>query len=153
MEIKNDLIEFNKLEVGDYIKPFGFTMVLIMMAILMNSTNNGLFQNSLTIVTIILLIILIPLNQIFRLKRIHIYKIQFGDSLEIYYQDILREKEVKRPINEFEFENLKTNIRGCSKLKLTNESLELNQYCNKYWTNEMIEKLNSKLNELKSQEV
>ena len=152
MEIKNDLIELSKLEVGDYIKPLGFTMVLIIMAILMHANGTGLFNKSLSIITVLLLIILIPINQIFRVKRIHIYKIQFGDILEIYYQDLLREKEVKGPINEFEFEKLKTNIRGCSMLKLTNEPLELNQYCNKYWTNEMIEKLNIKFNELKNKD-
>lgn len=142
--------KLKKMNLADYLKPIGFTIMLIIMGLLLNY--NGLFQNLFTIITIVAVIILIPLNQILKIKKIHIYEIHVKDELEILYQDILRDRKIQLSIKESEFENKNTNIRGCSKLKIRNKSFELNQYCNKYWSNEIIEKVNKSLNELKSQE-
>lgn len=151
MEIEKDIIRVKKMNFADYLKPIGFTTILIFMGLLLSYIGNGSFQSLFTMITIVVLIILIPLNQIFRIKRVHIYEIHVNDELEILYQDILRDRKIQFSIKEGEFEKQSTNIRGCGKLRIRSMSHELNQYCNEYWSNELIEEVCKRLNELKSQ--
>ena len=148
MEI-NKIIEFKKLNFGDYMKPIGFTILLIVLAVLWNSVEHGILENIFNILIVGILIVLIPLNQIFRVKKIHISKICLEDDLVIYYQEILRSKIAKIPIQDADIHNLNTRIIGCRKLIISHGSFKIEQYCNNYWTNEIIEETCSKLNELK----
>lgn len=150
MKNKQIVIKNKKMELADYFKPIGFMILLIVLGVLLNSSDGVFFQNVFSIITIIILIVLIPLNQIFRVKKIHIYEIYAeNDRIGILYQDILRDREIKLFLKESQFEKQNTNIRGCCKMKISTTTFELEQYCNKYWTNDIIEKINIKLNDLK----
>jgi hypothetical protein len=151
--INNEIIvKHNKIKIADYLKQISFIVLFVMMALLLNSREGGFFENIFTVIGFIILIILIPINQIFRIKRIHIYEMYLDGDLKIHYQDLLRNKEIQLSIRETETQNLKTNIRGCSLLKISDNIYELNQYCNKYWTNELIEKVSQRLQQIKDQE-
>lgn len=68
------------------------------------------------------------------------------------YQDLLRDREISLSIEGSDFENQTTNIRGCTKLKIRSTAFEINQYCNKYWTNEVIKEVCKRLDDLKNPE-
>lgn len=146
------IIEFEKLNFGDYIKPIGFTILLIVLAVLWNSIEHGMIENIFNMFFVVMLILLIPLNQIFRVRKIHISKICFEDYLVIHYQEILKSRVVRIPIHDADIQILCTGIIGCRKLVFRYGSFKIEQYCNNYWTNEIIEKTCTKLNELKDQE-
>lgn len=145
----NKIIEFRKLNLGDYFKPIGFTIILIVLAVLWNSFEHGKMENFFNILFIAILIVLIPFNQIFRVKKIHISKMCIEDDLVIHYQEILRRRTIRIPIQDTEIKNLNTRINGCRKLVISHGSFKIEQYCNDYWTNDIIEKTSTELNELK----
>ena len=120
-----------------------------MIAVMLNSDESGFFENAFNLIWMGLLILLIPINQIFRIRRIHIYSIRVNGEIVIKYQEILTDKEVKLDLSKTSISYEKTKIWDCQKLIIQSQAMKIEQYCNKYWTNEIIEETSNKLKERK----
>jgi hypothetical protein len=120
-----------------------------MIAVMLNSDESGFFENAFNLIWMGLLILLIPINQIFRIRRIHIYSIRVNGEIVIKYQEILTDKEVKLDLSKTSISYEKTKIRDCQKLIIQSQAMKIEQYRNKYWTNEIIEETSNKLKERK----
>lgn len=138
MITQRNKITLDKLKARDYFKQIAFIVLLVLMAFLLHSDRNGPFENVLTKIGLAIVVMVIPLNQILRVKRIHIYNITIQEGILIKYQDLLREREITLPLESTTFKKENTNIRGCSKLSIKSQSITLNQYCNQYWTDQIM---------------
>jgi hypothetical protein len=148
METK-EIVKVGKLNAQEYIKPIGFTVVLVILAFLLKSMEYGRMESLFTILSILLIIVLIPVNQIFRIKRIHIYNIVANENLTILYQDLLRDKKLEVPIEDIKVKVGDTSIRGCSKLELRLPDQTINQYCNQIWSNQQLKEVKNQIDDLK----
>ena len=144
-----ELVKVGKLNAQEYLKPIGFSFVLLILAFLLKSIEYGRMQSLLSILSILFIIIMIPINQIFRIKRIHIYSIIANENLTILYQDLLREKKIEVPIEVVYIKIVDTSIRGCKKLRISLPDKTINQYCNHIWSNKQLEKVKYQLDDLK----
>ena len=146
---ENLIVNFEKLGVQDYVKPILFTALLIVIAMLLHSDEIGIFKNAFNLIWIGLIILLIPINQIFRIRRIHIYSISINGEMVIKYQEILKDRMVNFDLDKTSISYEKTKIRDCKKLIIQSKSMKIEQYCNKYWTNEIIDETSNKLSKRK----
>lgn len=147
--VKNTLIKLDKLGIRYYAYHILLILFFTIIGVLHYVLKSGDTQNIFYTLFIGLLFLCIPLNQIFRIKRYHIYEINVSDKkIHIKYQDILREKEIDIKKNEIDIELKGSGIERCYKLTIKGNHRKITQYCNEYWTNDTLKMVSKQLSTL-----
>lgn len=141
----NTFIRLEKLGIQNYAYHLLLMLFCTIIGVLYYTLKAGNTENIFYIILIGILFLSIPLNQIFRIKRYHIYEIIVSDKVHIKYQDILSEKEVIFDLKELNIELNGSGIERCYKLTIKDNHRKITQYCNKYWTNDTLEMVNKQL--------
>lgn len=148
-----NIVNVKRRTISELLKPIVFMIILTIIVFFINSVIHDNSLSFTNIVGILLLIMLMPVYQIFITRRIHIFEIDFYNrKFVILYQNLLKAKKVEIFVDDIEVEIKNTTIKeGCRKLEIMLPNQVLKQYCNKFWSNERMTEVKNQIDELKKQ--